>query len=315
MKTRITIATRQSPLALWQAEHIRERLLAAHRHLTVELLTMTTTGDKILDSPLAKIGGKGLFVKELEKSLLDGRADIAVHSMKDVPVELPESLTIAIFCQREDPRDALVSRHVRSLDQLPPGARVGTSSLRRRCQLLARRPDLQVSDLRGNVGTRLARLDDHHHDAIILAAAGLRRLNLGDRIAQAIPVDTMIPAIGQGVIGIECRSDDDQTRTLIEALDDADARDQIRAERALNHRLEGGCQVPIAGHARLNGDELIIEGLVGTPDGQRVLRARRQGPRAEAEKLGVETAEALLRQGADIILRELYQNSQEKGAR
>ena len=302
----IRIATRKSPLALWQAEYVKAALLRAHAGLTVELVPMSTQGDKILDTPLAKVGGKGLFVKELEEALLDGRADIAVHSMKDVPVEFPDGLGIAIICEREEPFDAFVSPRYASLDELPHGAVVGTSSLRRQLQLRARRPDLVLKDLRGNVGTRLAKVDAGEYDAAVLACAGLLRLKLGERIRQALPAETMLPAVGQGAVGIECRLDDDATRALLAPLEHAPTRIRVTAERALNGRLAGGCQVPIASYAVLDDGEVWLRGLVGMPDGSRVLRAEGRAPAAEAESLGVRVAEALLAQGADVILRAVY---------
>jgi len=302
----LRIATRKSPLALWQAEYVRDRLLAAHPGLRVELVKMSTQGDKILDSPLAKIGGKGLFVKELEDGLLSGRADIAVHSMKDVPVELPPGLHLPVICEREDPRDAFVSNLYPTLDALPPGARVGTSSLRRQCQITARRPDLQILTLRGNVNSRLAKLDAGDFDAVILAAAGLLRLGFAARITAYLDTTLSLPAIGQGAVGIECRADDPETNKLISVLDDPDTHTRVSAERAMNHRLEGGCQVPIGGHAVLDGDTLHLRGLVGAPDGSRVIRGEVSGPRVDAEKLGVALADELLGKGAASILQAVY---------
>ncbi len=302
----LRIATRKSPLALWQAEHVAARLRAAHPGLAVELVGMSTQGDRILDSPLAKVGGKGLFVKELEVALLDGRADIAVHSMKDVPVEFPDGLHLPVILEREDPRDAFVSNAYARFEDLPQGARVGTSSLRRQCQLAARRPDLVIDSLRGNVNSRLAKLDAGEYDAIILAAAGLKRLGFADRIRCELEPETSLPAIGQGAIGIECRRDDARTGALIAVLDDPDTHLRLRAERALNTRLKGGCQVPIAGHAILDGDQLWLRGLVGEPDGSRMLRAERRGPASEAEALGVQLAEDLLALGADVILARVF---------
>ena len=302
----LRIATRKSPLALWQAEHVAARLRAAHPGLAVELVGMSTQGDRILDSPLAKVGGKGLFVKELEVALLDGRADIAVHSMKDVPVEFPDGLHLPVILEREDPRDAFVSNAYARFEDLPQGARVGTSSLRRQCQLAARRPDLVIDSLRGNVNSRLAKLDAGQFDAIILAATGLKRLGFAERIRCELEPETSLPAIGQGAIGIECRRDDARTGALIAVLDDADTHLRLRAERALNTRLKGGCQVPIAGHAILDGDQLWLRGLVGEPDGSRMLRAERRGPASEAEALGVQLAEDLLALGADVILARVF---------
>jgi len=249
MEDTLRIATRRSPLALWQAETVAARLRALEPGIAVELVPMRTQGDKLLDAPLAKVGGKGLFVKELENALLDGRADIAVHSMKDVPVEFPPGLRLAVIMVREDPRDALVSGRYPDLASLPAGARVGTSSLRRKCQLMGLRPDLELVDLRGGVNTRLRKLDDGEYDAIILACAGLKRLEMSARIREAITTETMLPAIGHGAMGIECRAGDAVVETRIAALADAATATCVRAERALNRRLGGGCQVPIAGHA------------------------------------------------------------------
>ncbi len=306
MKT-LKIATRQSPLALWQAEHIRARLEAMHADLTVELVTFVTQGDKILDTPLAKIGGKGLFVKELEAALMDGRADLAVHSMKDVPMALPEGLSLAVICEREDPLDAFVSNHYASFADLPQGAKVGTSSLRRKCQILKARPDLEIIDLRGNVGTRLSKLDDGQYDAIILASAGLKRLGLAERIRHTIQPDLSLPAVGQGALGLECRSQDQAVLDLILPLMDADTNVCVRAERAFNAYLEGGCQVPIAGYATLQNGQLQIEGRVGSVDGQTILKAVQYGAPEQAEMLGEELAKALLAQGAGELLKALYQ--------
>ena len=302
----IRIATRKSPLAMWQAEYVRDRLMAIHPELNVELLGMTPQGDKILDSPLAKIGGKGLFVKELEQQMLDGGADIAVHSMKDVPVAFPDGLHLAVICEREDPRDAFVSNHFQSLDELPRGAKVGTSSMRRQCQLKALRPDLQILDLRGNVNTRLRKLDEGQYDAIILAAAGLIRLGFETRITQTMSTGISLPAIGQGAVGIECRSNDERINQLVAPLNDSATRTRVLAERAMNNRLEGGCQVPIAGHATLEGDALHLRGLVGSADGEKMIRGERRGPQADAEAMGIELAEELLQNGAAEILNELY---------
>ena len=301
----IRIATRKSPLALWQAEHVAEALRRAHPGLRVEILGMTTRGDKILDAPLAKIGGKGLFVKELEQGLLEGSADIAVHSTKDVPVELPEGLFLPVILEREDPRDAFVSNRYEQLADLPQGARVGTSSLRRQCQLAARRPDLDIQPLRGNVNTRLAKLDSGEFDAILLAAAGLMRLGFEERIRSRLSIDESLPAIGQGAVGIECRTGDARVLVLLAPLHHPDSATRVWAERAMNRRLQGGCQVPIAGHAVLKGDELWMRGLVGTPDGACLLVAEHQVPRAQAEELGMQVADDLIAQGAHAILQAL----------
>ncbi len=305
MKT-LKIATRQSPLALWQAEHIRARLQELHPDLTVELVKFVTQGDKILDTPLAKIGGKGLFVKELEAALLDGRADLAVHSMKDVPMALPEGLTLAVICEREDPLDAFVSNQFEKFADLPQGARVGTSSLRRKSQILKQRPDLQIIDLRGNVGTRLGKLDDGQYDAIILASAGLKRLGLENRIRHTIEPNVSLPAVGQGALGLECRADDQDVLALIQALLHIETDVCVRAERAFNAYLEGGCQVPIAGYATLQDGKIHIEGRVGSPDGQTLLRAEMTDEAHNAQQLGENLARNLLEQGAGDLLKALY---------
>ncbi|WP_217486432.1 hydroxymethylbilane synthase [Acinetobacter seifertii] len=305
MKT-LKIATRQSPLALWQAEHIRARLQELHPDLTVELVKFVTQGDKILDTPLAKIGGKGLFVKELEAALLDGRADLAVHSMKDVPMALPEGLTLAVICEREDPLDAFVSNQFEKFADLPQGARVGTSSLRRKSQILKQRPDLQIIDLRGNVGTRLGKLDDGQYDAIILASAGLKRLGLENRIRHTIEPNVSLPAVGQGALGLECRADDQDVLALIQPLLHIETDVCVRAERAFNAYLEGGCQVPIAGYATLQDGKIHIEGRVGSPDGQTLLRAEMTDEAHNAQQLGENLARNLLEQGAGDLLKALY---------
>jgi hydroxymethylbilane synthase len=305
MSDSVRIATRKSPLALWQAGHVADALRRAYAHIAVEIVGMSTRGDKILDAPLAKIGGKGLFVKELEEGILEGRADIAVHSMKDVPADLPEGLHLAVIMEREDPRDVLVSNRYGSLGDLPAAARVGTSSLRRTCQLAERRPDLRIEPLRGNVGTRLGKLDAGDYDALVLAAAGLMRLGFGKRIRARLEPEESLPAIGQGAIGIECRQGDKLVEDLLAPLHHAPTADRVTAERALSNRLAGGCQVPIAGHAILKGDALYLRGLVGSPDGKRVLRSERRGPRASAEDLGVDLALDLIERGAGEILSAL----------
>lgn len=307
MKT-LKIATRQSPLALWQAEHIRARLMDLYPDLTVELVTFVTQGDKILDTPLAKIGGKGLFVKELEAALLDGRADLAVHSMKDVPMALPEGLILGGICEREDPLDAFVSNHYSHFDELPAGSKVGTSSLRRKCQILKQRPDLTIIDLRGNVGTRLSKLDAGDYDAIILASAGLKRLGLAQRIRHTLAAEISLPAVGQGALGLECRANDVAVLDLIAPLLHSETSACVRAERAMNAYLEGGCQVPIAGYATLSEGLLSLEGRVGSVDGQTLLVAQVTGPTAEAEQLGQQLAKNLLDQGAGELLQALYQS-------
>ena len=302
----LKIATRQSPLALWQANYVKDRLQQLYPDLTIELVPMVTKGDVILDSPLAKIGGKGLFVKELENALLTQEADIAVHSMKDVPMQFPEGLGLAVICQREDPRDAFVSHSYRTFAELPQGAVVGTSSLRRQCQLKALRPDLDIRSLRGNVGTRLSKLDNGDYDAIILASAGLIRLGLADRIASFIDVEQSLPAAGQGAVGIECRTDDMQVQTLLAPLADAETTYCVRAERAMNNHLQGGCQVPIGGYAVLQQGQLYLRALVGDIDGSRIIRAEGKSAVENAEVLGVKIAEQLLAQGADKILQAIY---------
>ncbi len=302
----IRIATRQSPLALWQAEHVAAQLKNHFPQIQTELVTMVTRGDKFLDAPLAKIGGKGLFVKELEQGMLDGQADIAVHSMKDVPVEFPEGLHLSVIMDREDPCDAFVSNHYASLADLPANARVGTSSLRRQCQIKAVLPGAQLLTLRGNVNTRLAKLDNGDFDAIILASAGLKRLKFDDRIRQILPPEQMLPAIGQGAIGIECRADDEELNKYLKALHDEETTIRIAAERAMNERLNGGCQVPIAGFAEIDGQTLRMRGLVGAVDGSVIYRSEKTGSIHEAQALGVAVADDLLAQGADKILQELY---------
>ena len=302
----LKIATRQSPLALWQANYVKDRLQQLYPDLTIELVPMVTKGDVILDSPLAKIGGKGLFVKELENALLNREADIAVHSMKDVPMQFPEGLGLAVICQREDPRDAFVSHSYRTFAELPQGAVVGTSSLRRQCQLKALHPDLDIRSLRGNVGTRLSKLDNGDYDAIILASAGLIRLGLADRIASFIDVEQSLPAAGQGAVGIECRTDDVQVQALLAPLADAETTYCVRAERAMNNHLQGGCQVPIGGYAVLQQGQLYLRALVGDIDGSRIIRAEGKSAVENAEALGVQIAEQLLAQGADKILQAIY---------
>ena len=303
---KIVIATRESPLALWQAHYVKDALEMAHPGLVVELLGMTSRGDQLLDSPLAKIGGKGLFVKELETALLEGRADIAVHSMKDVPMSFPEGLCLGPICEREAPNDAFVSNTYESIDALPQGAIVGTSSLRRECQLRSYRPDLVVNFLRGNVNTRLAKLDDGQYDAIILAAAGLIRLGFEDRIRSRLTPEQSLPAGGQGAVGIELRTDDEATRALIQVLHHPKTAAEVTAERALNQTLNGGCQVPIAAFCVTEGDTLWLRGLVGAVDGSSILRAEARGKVADAEVLGQQVAQALLNQGAEAILAEVY---------
>jgi hydroxymethylbilane synthase len=325
----LNIATRQSPLALWQAEHIRDRLSALYPDLTINLLKIVTKGDKILDTPLAKIGGKGLFVKELEQALYEKQADIAVHSLKDVPMQLPEGLTLGVYCKRASPTDAFVSNTYNNIDELPQGAVVGTASLRRQCQIKAYRPDLQIKTLRGNVGTRLGKLDAGEYDAIILATSGLQRIELDERIRSELDIDTCLPAVGQGALAIECREDDQEVMALLAPLNDDMARIRLIAERALNRHLQGGCQVPIAAYAILqmadaadissnlnddNGDTLWLRGRVGEEDGSRLLKAEKRitlsGTQAQKEQqanqLGIDVAEQLLAKGAGAILDAIY---------
>ena len=306
MKEILRIATRQSPLALWQANFVKAELEKYHPNLTVELVTMVTKGDVILDTPLAKIGGKGLFVKELELALLEERADIAVHSMKDVPMSFPEGLGLAVICEREDPRDAFVSNRYASLAELPEGAIVGTSSLRRQCQLMAAYPHLTVKSLRGNVGTRLSKLDNGEYDAIILASAGLIRLGMPERIKSFISVEDSLPAAGQGAVGIETRVNDTRVLNYLAELNHNPTACCVMAERAMNTRLQGGCQVPIGGFATLNGEELELNALVGSLDGSTIIRASGKAHQRDAEQLGIRIAEQLLAQGADKILAEVY---------
>lgn len=317
----LNIATRKSPLAMWQAEHIKSRLESLYPELEVNLVTMVTQGDKILDTPLAKIGGKGLFVKELEQALYDGRADIAVHSLKDVPMELPEGLILGTYCKRETPTDAFVSNTYDKLEELPQGAVVGTASLRRQCQIKAFRPDLQIKSLRGNVQTRLSKLDAGEYDAIILATSGLKRVELSERIKQEIDIDISLPAVGQGALAIECRADDEVVLALLKPLNDGQARIRLKAERALNRRLEGGCQVPIAAYAVIEKDAeqshqktLWLRGRVGSEDGTVLLKSDKRieltgdqaSREAQAEQLGIEVADELLSLGADSILAAIY---------
>lgn len=306
MKEILRIATRQSPLALWQANFVKAELEKRFPNLSVELVTMVTKGDIILDTPLAKIGGKGLFVKELELALLENRADIAVHSMKDVPMEFPEGLGLAVICEREDPRDAFVSNQYADLNELPAGAVVGTSSLRRQCQLMARYPHLTIKSLRGNVGTRLSKLDNGEYDAIILASAGLIRLGLSERIRSFIDTETSLPASGQGAVGIETRLNDERVLGYVNALNHYETGLCVIAERAMNARLQGGCQVPIGAYAVLNGEEISIRALVGALDGSQIIRAEGTAHTSQAAELGIKVAEKLLAQGADKILAEVY---------
>jgi hydroxymethylbilane synthase len=302
----LRIATRKSPLALWQAEHVAGLLRNEHADLDVELVPMSTQGDRMLDAPLAKVGGKGLFIKELERALFDERADIAVHSLKDVPVDIPPGLALPVLLGGADARDGLVSNHHISLEAIPAGARIGTSSLRRQCQLLAARPDLDIATVRGGVHTRLAKLDGGEFDALILAVAGLQRLDMGERVREALTTEVMLPAVGQGVLAIECRAHDPCTQALIGVLNDRISSERVTAERAMNRQLGGGCQVPIAGFAEHDGDELKLRALVASLDGRRVLRAEGRARRDAGEALGRSVAADLLAQGARELLAEAY---------
>lgn len=304
-QAKLRIATRKSPLALWQANFVKESLKTFHADLCVELIPMSTRGDKILDSPLAKVGGKALFVKELENAILNDQADIAVHSMKDVPIEFPEGLELAVICKREDPSDAFVSNSYTTIADLPRGAKVGTSSFRRQCQLNNVRPDLEICDLRGNVGTRLEKLDRGNYDAIILASAGLIRLQLSERIRNRLPFEQSLPAGGQGAVGIECRVDDIKTLKLINCLHHKSTAIRVYAEREVNKRLQGGCHVPIASYAELRDDDLWLRALVGTVDGSHIIRSECTDNSSQAEKIGFKVAEDLVLQGAGEILEAL----------
>ena len=304
--TILKIATRQSPLALWQANFVKNRLEDLYPQIEVKLISMVTKGDVILDTPLAKIGGKGLFVKELENALLEKCADIAVHSMKDVPMQFPKGLGLSVICKREDPRDAFVSNKYQSLDELPQGSIVGTSSLRRQCQLKQLRPDLDIRSLRGNVGTRLTKLDNGDYDAIILAAAGLIRLGMPNRITSFIEATQFLPAAGQGAVGIECRTDDVAVQALLAPLADPETTACVLAERAMNAHLQGGCQVPIGGYAVLENGHIYLRALVGALDGSKIIYAEGKNTLENAEILGVQIAEKLLAQGADRILADVY---------
>jgi len=310
-KNIVRIATRKSALAMWQAEYVKAQLEHFHTDITVELLPMSTKGDIILDTPLAKVGGKGLFVKELEVAMLENRADIAVHSMKDVPVDFPQGLGLEVICPREDPRDAFVSNTINSFADLPQGAVVGTSSLRRQCQIKALRPDLDIRDLRGNVNTRLAKLDKGEYDAIILAAAGLIRLEMPERIKEFIEPEVMLPANGQGAVGIECRTDDADIKRLLAPLECPTTRTRVLAERAMNRALEGGCQVPIGSYAIIENNngaqQIYLRGLVGAVDGSEILHSEVTGDTNNPEQLGQALANKLLEQGADVILKQVYE--------
>jgi len=301
----LRIATRRSRLALWQAEHVRARLQREHAGLSVELIPITTTGDRIIDRPLAKIGGKGLFIKELEQALFDQRADIAVHSMKDVPVDTPEGLHIPVILEREDPRDAVITNGGLHFDELQADATIGTSSLRRKSQLLARRDTLQMRDLRGNVTTRLEKLRQGEFDAIVLAAAGLKRLGFDAQISTTFETVDVIPAVGQGAIGIECRADDTRTQALIAPLHDTLTGRCVEAERAMSAILEGGCDVPLAAHATLTDRELRLVGLVASLDGRLIVRDEIAGSATDGVAMGRQLGAALMAAGAGRILDEI----------
>ena len=304
MKT-LKIATRKSPLALWQAEHVKKRLLETHSDLTVELVSMTTEGDRFLEAPLVAVGGKGLFIKELETALLEGRADIAVHSMKDVTIDLPEELALPVIMQREDTRDVFISNTFDKIEDLPANAILGTSSLRRQSQVKALYPDIEIKDLRGNVGTRLGKLDNGEYDGILLAAAGILRLGMPERITQFLPHELLLPAIGQGAIGIECRAGDDVVENLIAPLNHEETSVCVHTERAFSRRLFGGCQLPIAGQATIDGNEITLNGLIAKTDGSEVIQSKEKGSIDNSDKIGISLAETLLQRGGDKILEAL----------
>ncbi|SEP01313.1 hydroxymethylbilane synthase [Aquisalimonas asiatica] len=308
----LRIATRKSPLAVWQAEHVAGRLRAAHPGLQVELVKMSTRGDRILDAPLARIGGKGLFLKELEEGLLDGRADIAVHSMKDVPAFMTPDLHLPVIPERGDPRDAFLSVHYATLAEVPEGGVIGSASLRRQSQIRAVRPDLHVETLRGSVNTRLAKLDEGQFDAIILAASGLQRLELQARITRTLPPGESLPAVGQGALGIQCRVGDTDVEELIRPLDHEDSHIRVAAERAMNRELEGSCQVPIGAYAELDGDRLRLRGLVGSPDGREMVRGEVTGAAEDADDIGSRLGHDLLDRGAREILQRLFAETGEQ---
>ena len=303
------IGTRGSRLALWQADWVKSNIERRHPDLSVNLKIIHTSGDKILDVPLAAVGGKGLFVKEIEEELLEGEIDLAVHSMKDVPSDLPKGLEIGFYTAPEDPRDALVSREGKTFKELPQGARIGTSSLRRMSQILHARPDLRVSPIRGNVETRLKKLEEEGLDAVIMAAAGLSRLGLEGRITETLPLDICLPPAGQGVLGIEIRSEEPSVRRLLSFFEDPVTRTRLAAERSFLKRLEGGCQVPIGAHATVAGGLIGLEGLVASLDGRELIRESLEGPVKEAERIGINLAEKILGKGGRKILEEIYRNA------
>jgi hydroxymethylbilane synthase len=301
----LKIATRKSPLALWQAEHVKKLLLQTHSDLSVELVSMQTEGDRFLDAPLIAVGGKGLFIKELEQALLEGRADIAVHSMKDVTIDLPDELVLPVIMKREDTRDVFISNTYKQIEDLPDAAVLGTSSLRRQSQVKALHPEIVIKDLRGNVGTRLSKLDAGEYDAIMLAAAGIIRLGLSERITQLIPASILLPAVGQGAIGIECRAGDDVVHELIAPLNHHDTSLCVQTERAFSRRLFGGCQLPIAAQASIIGDDVELVGLIARVDGSEVIKSVQQGSMEDSDNIGTSLAEILLERGGDKILKEL----------
>lgn len=306
-KDRLVIGTRGSKLALWQANWVKERLCESFTQLEVNLTVIKTKGDKILDVPLAKVGGKGLFVKEIEDAILNGRVDLAVHSMKDMPAKIPAGLCIGAVPKRENPADVLISKDNQKLDQLKYGAKVGTSSLRRAAQLLYMRSDLKITPLRGNLDTRLRKLSSEDLDAIVLAAAGVNRLGLKGHISQLLDHETMLPAVGQGALCIEMRQNDPMVSRFVAALDDPDTRRVVLGERAFLNRLEGGCQIPVAGHGRIEKGRFVIDGLVAETDGTVMIRETLSGPLAESETIGIKLAESLLERGADEILAKYCQ--------
>jgi len=309
-RSRLRIITRKSPLALWQANHVSDYLCRIHNGLNVEIIGIKTEADKFLDMSLAAMGGKGAFVKELEQALLDGDADLAVHSMKDVSVDLPDGLSLHVILKREDPRDVFIANGIEKLDQLPKNAKVGTSSLRRRCQLLNIRNDLDIIDIRGNVGTRLKKLEEKKYDALILAAAGMKRLDLEENIQEYLSVDTLLPAIGQGAMGIETRSDDFNVLELLQPLNHSETYSCVTAERALNRQLEGGCHFPVAAYAQIKSGQLAMSALVGSLDGKQILRGSIVGVPEIAIQLGVKLGDELLSKGADKLLKNLLDDSE-----
>lgn len=305
MSTTLKIATRKSPLALWQAEEVSRRLNVHHPDLAIELVPMTTKGDQILNSPLSKVGGKGLFVKELEIAMLEGRADIAVHSMKDVPMTFPEGLQLSAVLERDDPRDAFISDKYTSLDELPEGAVLGTSSLRRQTIIKNTYPKLEIKMLRGNINTRIAKLEAGEYDAIILAASGLKRMGFDERITAIIEPEIMLPAVGQGALGIEGRAGDTTIDALLAPLRDTETSIRLQTERAMNNRLNGGCQIPVAGYSEVEGDQVTLRGLIGFTDGSQIYRSEKSAAIGEAEALGIAVAEDLMAQGGDKVLESL----------